>query len=410
MRTEPPTTPAAVTPAEPATRSTRRIVFVAGSGRSGTSTLSGALQQLGMHVPTPEVPPDESNPKGFAESQWVVDLHDQLLRRTGVHVSDARPQAWFDTAKISLKEQPRTRLHRWLEGQFSEADELLIKDPRLAWFLGLWQVSAVRSGAEPAFVTMLRPPAEVVRSKERHYAGRLGNAGRATAWLNMMLHTERATRGSGRAFLRYHDLLTDWTSAVYQLGETFDLQVIKQADTPDISRVHDFIDPTLHRSGGSWDDLDVPVRVRDLAEETWQQLTKLVDTPEAAGVTDALDELRIEYTAFYAEAEAVARSSIIAERLGQTARADRAIAEAAEANQVALQAAKRSATKADRPGPRDRAGQPRPRKAGRRAAAPPTPSRADRIAGRVPHSIRSMVPGKLRRRARALLDRWRPRR
>ena len=32
----------------------RRIVFVVGSGRSGTSTVSGALQGLGLHVPQPE--------------------------------------------------------------------------------------------------------------------------------------------------------------------------------------------------------------------------------------------------------------------------------------------------------------------------------------------------------------------
>ncbi|MGV3563813.1 MAG: hypothetical protein ACO1ON_11075, partial [Nocardioides sp.] len=36
----------------------RGIGFVVGSGRSGTSTLSGSLQALGMHVPQPEVVAD----------------------------------------------------------------------------------------------------------------------------------------------------------------------------------------------------------------------------------------------------------------------------------------------------------------------------------------------------------------
>ena len=40
----------------------RRVVFVVGSGRSGTSTMSGTLQTLGMHVPQPEVSADETNP------------------------------------------------------------------------------------------------------------------------------------------------------------------------------------------------------------------------------------------------------------------------------------------------------------------------------------------------------------
>ena len=91
-----------------------------GSGRSGTSTMSGALQTLGMHVPQPEVVADETNPKGFGEPQWVVDLHTELLQRCNVAVSDARPAAWFEAGKLANIERLRTRLHTWLEEQFDE--------------------------------------------------------------------------------------------------------------------------------------------------------------------------------------------------------------------------------------------------------------------------------------------------
>ena len=103
-------------------RPKRRVVFVVGSGRSGTSTMSGALQTLGMHVPQPEVVADETNPKGFGEPQWVVDLHTELLQRCNVAVSDARPAAWFEAGKLANIERLRTRLHTWLEEQFAEAD------------------------------------------------------------------------------------------------------------------------------------------------------------------------------------------------------------------------------------------------------------------------------------------------
>ena len=82
-------------------------------------------------------------------------------------------------------------------------DELVIKDPRLAWFLGLWKSAALRTDAQPSYVTMLRHVTEVVGSKQRYYApGQTGSAfsevQRTAAWVNMMLHTERATReGSG---------------------------------------------------------------------------------------------------------------------------------------------------------------------------------------------------------------------
>ena len=311
--------------------SKRRVVFVVGSGRSGTSTMAGALQALGMHVPQPEVRADETNPKGFAESKWVVDLHHELLQRCHVQVSDARPSAWFETGKASTSGITRARLTDWLAPQFKEArivdgveepaiDELVIKDPRLAWFLGLWKSAALRTDAQPSYVTMLRHVTEVVGSKQRYYApGQTGSAfsevQRTAAWVNMMLHTERATRDGKRAFVRYDEMLTDWTVPVFRLGQELDLEAVKAASANSIRAVHQFIDPDLKRVQTTWDDVEVPARLREIAEETWRGLSKLAepggDTPDVHAL---LDEVREAYVGFYDEAEAVAQSSVIAAR------------------------------------------------------------------------------------------------
>ena len=71
-----------------------------------------------------------------------------------------------------------------------------------------------RHGVEPSFVTMLRPPPEVVGSKRTYYNACLQDGQGVAAWLNMMLGTERATRGSSRALVRYHDLLRGWEQVV----------------------------------------------------------------------------------------------------------------------------------------------------------------------------------------------------
>jgi hypothetical protein len=307
--------------------SRRRVVFVVGSGRSGTSTMAGALQALGMHVPQPEVAADETNPKGFAESKWVVDLHAELLQRSHVQVSDARPSAWFETGRVSASGITRARLAEWLAPQFTEAagdepavEELVVKDPRLAWFLGLWKSAALRSDAQPSYVTMLRHVTEVVGSKKRYYApGQTGSAfsevQRTAAWVNMMLHTERATRDGKRAFVRYDDLLTDWTVPVFRLGQELDLEAVKGASANDIRKVHQFIDPDLKRVQTTWDDVDVPARLREIAEETWRGLGKLAEPGgDVADVHALLDEVRQSYVAFYDEAEAVAQSSVVAAR------------------------------------------------------------------------------------------------
>ncbi|MCW2764538.1 MAG: hypothetical protein JWO11_497 [Nocardioides sp.] len=332
----------------------RRVVFVVGSGRSGTSTMSCTLQTLGMHVPQPEVDADETNPKGFGEPQWVVDLHEELLQRCNVQVSDARPSAWFEAGKLSTFEPLRTRLHTWLESQFVEGGtEVVIKDPRMAWFLGLWRSAALRCDAVPAYVTMLRPVTEVVGSKQQYYGSKFGEVNRTAAWVNMMLHTERSTRGSARAFVRYDDMLTDWTIPLFGIGQQFDLDAVKSASANDIRKVHAFIDPSLRRVQLTWDEIEVPVRLRDIAEESWQNLNKLADDGgDTPAVHDRLDELRAAYAEMYDESEAIAQSTAVAARREGLAK---------------------------KPGPN---------------VLPPGPGRG---ADRLPHGIRAMVPARARR-------------
>jgi hypothetical protein len=297
----------------------RKVLFVAGAGRSGTSTLAGIVSRLGMHVPLPEVPPDDSNPRGFSEPQWVVDVHDEWLAEALVQVSDARPSAWFDTGRICSREPARIRVSEWLEPHFAEHPELVVKDPRLSWFLGLWRVAAIRTGATPVFATMLRPPAEVVGSKQKYYANKLGSAHLAASWVNMLLHTERATRPAegdgGRVFVRYEDLLTDWVKTTTAMGHALDLQTIIHTRSDQIREVHRFIDPNLRRVQLTWDDVEVPARLRDIAEESWAALDKLADDGgDRPDVHATLDEMRAAYASFYEEAEAIASSTALASR------------------------------------------------------------------------------------------------
>jgi hypothetical protein len=296
----------------------RTVLFVAGAGRSGTSTMAGLMKILGLHVPQPEVVADATNPKGFGEPQWVVDHHDRLLREALVQVSDSRPQAWFDTGRVSTREPERIATADWLESHFV-ADgghpELVVKDPRLSWFLGLWRVAAIRTGARPVFATMLRPPAEVVGSKQTYYANKLGPAHLAASWLNMLLHTERGTRDSDRVFVRYADLLDDWTRVTMDVGERLQLQHVLHANSEQIRDGHRFVDPSLRRMSQTLDDLGLPPRLHELVAETWTELNLLADSSGTGGDTPerhaTLDQLREAYTDLYAEAEAISRSSVV---------------------------------------------------------------------------------------------------
>ena len=295
------------------------LVLVAGSGRSGTSLFSGILQRLGYAVPGPEVPADETNPRGFAESQWVVDFHTRLLRDLRVQVADARPGAWALAAEAGMRPEVRSELLEWLAARMGESGALIVKDPRLSWFLPLWRSCALDVGADPAFVTMLRHPAAVIGSKQRWYRGWQGDVGRLAGWINQTVYVERATRGSRRAFVRYEDLLEDWTQAIGQAGERLELAVVRDATPAAMRRAHEFVDAGLSRSPASWQGFTIPAPLQEMADRLWELAQALAGEAEDAALSARLDALRTAYGELYAEAEAIAQSSVAAAKAARPA-------------------------------------------------------------------------------------------
>jgi hypothetical protein len=283
----------------------KRLVLVVGVGRSGTSLLAGVLGQLGFHIPQPEVTADDTNPKGFGEPRWVVDFHTKLMRRLRVIVFDARPVAFEKTAAVTDDEELRT----WLTGELAQADDVVVKDPRTGWFLGLWQRASADAGARTVQITMLRHPAEILASARRSYGDWQSDASRAAAWLNVMLETELQTRDAARAYVRYEDLLADWKGEMARVGASLELPLLTEIAPERAAAVDGFVDPSLHRARTGWDELEVPASLRDLCERVW---ALFIAGPDAE--RGALDAAHEEYRTLYAEAEAISQPSVTAVR------------------------------------------------------------------------------------------------
>lgn len=291
------------------------LLLVTGSGRSGTSTVSGALTRLGFHVPLPEVAANASNPRGFYEPRWVVEFHKVALKNAGIRDLDARPEARAKAAEVSSRPEVREEVRTWLGPEL--ARRAVIKDPRTVWFTDLWLETARSLGATPACLTMLRHPAEVVGSRDAHYGKnataeqrRQREVANVAGWVNVALVNERLTRDSARTFLHYTDLTTDWRKALGGVDERLSLGL--PLDDPEAARsIDDFIDVSLHRTRLSWDDLDVPPYLRDLGEAVWQNLADLAEGSRAGDeISRSMDSLREDYDTAYAHAVAFARDHI----------------------------------------------------------------------------------------------------
>ena len=293
----------------------KRLVIVAGVGRSGTSLFTTILGMTGFHVPQPEVVADSTNPKGFGEPQWVVDFHGRNLRSRRVSVWDSRPAAWEDTAQAAADRNTFAELKSWLAVQFVGRDSVVVKDPRIGWFLPLWEKAATDLGVDVSFASLLRHPAEAVSSAIKWYGDWQSPASRTLSWVNVMLETEYATRDSRRVFVRYDDLLADWSGEMSRVGEALDIPVLREIPDEVRRQVDEFVDPTLHRQKVTFADVGVPQQVEAMTEDVWKQFTALaVAGGDSAENRAVLDESRERYHTFYSEAEDIAQSTIHALR------------------------------------------------------------------------------------------------
>jgi hypothetical protein len=315
-----------VTP--PSAKSRGRLVIATGSGRSGTSTVAGTLKRLGLHIPQPEIPPDETNPRGFYESQWVVDFHKRLLNSVPARTNDARPRAAEQIRAISTTDEVRDELREWLGGQVDElgpAGQILVKDPRAFWVHELWSGVAEDLGLDLSYLTMLRHPAEVVQSRETHYLSKQTDEFRRTrqtanlaGWVNTAFENERATRSHPRTFIRYVDLLADWRSAMLHAQQQLGLSYNADLSVPEHHAVDDFIDVKLRRANVSWDDTDTLPELRELAIGSWDALNTLVDEPYDQEAISSLEKMHPRYVTLHQFAEAIAMDhtnvSVVQER------------------------------------------------------------------------------------------------
>lgn len=317
----------------------RTLLLVTGAGRSGTSTVAGALAMLGLHVPGPFLNANATNPKGFYESKWSVEFHNRLLKRAAVGIADGRPDAQ-DRLLSAVRDADRAELRDTLQ-QVTESSRIsALKDPRTTWTIPLWRDAADDLGVRLASLTMLRHPAEVLGSRATHYRTgleELGEEGYATrnlaGWVNAMLMAERGTRGLTRNFVRYDDLLTDWRGAL-----TGPMTALGAPAPPSEAHpVDEFIDPDLSRHRLTWADLSVPEDLRTVADDVWAGLSALagaVDGEDEQRAQASLDDARTRYDALYEAARQLAHDAIT----GEATLARRAGARAARRSRPSAQA------------------------------------------------------------------------
>lgn len=156
-------------------------LIILGCGRSGTSMVAGLFRDAGYYMGEKLIPADESNPRGYYQSERVVFINERILesvdhgaprkvaRRVAGKATVPAATRWLLTLppdrRVEAGPELRRRMRRVLE-----REPYCFKDPRFSYTLGAWRDQL---GDDTRFLCVVRHPLEVADSVLRH-AGRRG--------------------------------------------------------------------------------------------------------------------------------------------------------------------------------------------------------------------------------------------
>lgn len=150
----------------------RRAVIVLGMHRSGTSAVARSVSFCGYELPADVMPARSDNPKGFWEPLAVARLNDAILVDLGMSWDQpGSPVCPGMTQQETRHAVSDYVVEKWsaqaahaLQHSFGSAASIVLKDPRLALLLPLWEGTLSQAGYSGCYVLVYRNPLEVAAS------------------------------------------------------------------------------------------------------------------------------------------------------------------------------------------------------------------------------------------------------
>ncbi len=219
----------------------RTALVVLGMHRSGTSAMARVLSLSGAQLPNDLYPAGPDNERGFWESKSVIQLDEEILDGVDSGWDDifaGRPRRYLSNFDRVF----RHKAEAVLASAYSDAELIVLKDPRINVLSGFWDSALRAQGYEPIYVTMVRNPLEVAASlRERN---KIPTEQGLLMWLDHMLAAERDTRHAKRLFVSYDDLLHDWRVCLDRVERTAGIPLPRRTSTAS-NAIERFLSPSL---------------------------------------------------------------------------------------------------------------------------------------------------------------------
>ena len=220
------------------------------------------------------MPAAADNPRGFWESDVVAALDDVLLAEQGA--------TWADWRRIDPPRGYDARIAEAMQGEFGDADTIVLKDPRMCRVFPAWRATLIEAGYRPLIVSPLRHPSEVAASLVARNP--ISREQGLRLWLRHVLDAEAASRGLPRHLMRWSSFMADWRAELTLMNARLGTS-LAPASPNGATDIDAFLTPDLHRQKG-----ETPVP--DMVGRAWSVLGDLARHGEHADLHAALDGQR----------------------------------------------------------------------------------------------------------------------
>jgi len=186
-----------------------KAICILGMHRSGTSTITRALNLLGAWLGEEKdlMKPLPENPEGFWERLDIYYLQERLLTIMKRHwdTTAPLPENWHKADEIRPLKNELVEL---VKKEFSGRPLWLWKDPRTCLLLPLWKDVLSELDIDLKVVFVLRNPLDIARSLEKRN-GFTTDKGLGI-WFNYTLAALKGTEDLETIFLSYDSFMDNW--------------------------------------------------------------------------------------------------------------------------------------------------------------------------------------------------------
>lgn len=270
----------------------KKLVFVVGAGRSGTSSITRALQVLDVDLGVALMPANpEFNRKGYFEDLDVLDFNRRLLEEIGSVWHDLSPIDSLSFKRHELRSRCLDLLARKLDGR----PLFGIKDPQITRIIPFWSGVAAQLGVVDYYVIALRHPLSVARSLSRYSGFSIARC--FEIWFVFTLQALVDSVSGRRVVVSYENILGKPAVEVSRIADAIAVSFDRSSA---LFRTYseDFLDNSENRNGIasslSEGEQDLPLKVERLYDFVKRLAVDDLDIegPEAQAMIARFQDLR----------------------------------------------------------------------------------------------------------------------